>query len=99
MSRHGCYPTVSSSTIALLQERFKELERMKEKKMGTVLAEQLLRPDLHQSRPLQGPSFQPHPDPRQPPRDLSLTLSLNSQNHWIDPRNCRRPSTEVDPLA
>ncbi|KAK4799856.1 hypothetical protein SAY86_025221 [Trapa natans] len=69
------------------KERFRELERMKEKRMGRELAEQLL--STHQSSPHRGPSSQPHPDPRRPPGDLSLSLGPNSQNQWTDPRAVR----------
>ncbi|OWM75444.1 uncharacterized protein LOC116194035 [Punica granatum] len=92
MDQKGSDPTVSSSSIALLQERFRELERVKERRVEKELTEQkptTFRPRVNSTAHLDDRyklCFPPQVKTRQPPQDFSLSLGLNSQSHLIDPR-------------
>lgn len=91
MGRGGCDPTAVSSSIALLQERFRELERMKERRVGRELTVQLLPPRSRVNSTIHISdcselSYRANTNPRQTPQDFLLSLGLNSQSPPVDPR-------------
>ncbi|CAD5183647.1 unnamed protein product [Musa acuminata subsp. malaccensis] len=98
--RHGNQPTVTQSSIALLQERFRQLQRVKE--MREEREQQQCRrpvwfihPDLiRPSRPLRGPPpgwFDDHSD-----RSGSQSTSP-SVSSWLDQTAARFPVSSSEP--
>ncbi|CAL9116923.1 unnamed protein product [Musa acuminata var. zebrina] len=98
--RHGNQPTVTQSSIALLQERFRQLQRVKE--MREEKEQQQCRrpvwfihPDLiRPSRPLRGPPpcwFDDHSD-----RSGSQSTSP-SVSSWLDQTAARFPVSSSEP--
>ncbi|XVF21125.1 hypothetical protein REPUB_Repub12eG0063700 [Reevesia pubescens] len=97
MGRQGGDPTMVSSSIALLQERFRQLQKVREKREEKELLK--LFAESERARPtmryepnrlsFQPEMIQPY---RQPPQD-SLSLGLNSQRRQIDFRAVAIPAS------
>ncbi|KAL9316807.1 hypothetical protein ACSQ67_017808 [Phaseolus vulgaris] len=103
MGRQGNDPTASvNSSIALLQERFRQLEKVKERREGKQLL-QLLSSQSTSSSIMHNPSSQNsqqqqhHPRMVPPPHD-SLSLGLNFTQGYHNTMNVKpHPSSSLWP--
>ncbi|XVF31889.1 hypothetical protein REPUB_Repub17cG0033400 [Reevesia pubescens] len=102
MGRQGGDPTMVNSSIALLQERFRQLQKVREKREEKELLKLFSESDRVSPTMRYEPnrfSFQPEVilPYRQPPQD-SLSLGLNSQRRQTDFRAMAIPaSTSLSP--
>ncbi|KAE8679692.1 hypothetical protein F3Y22_tig00111398pilonHSYRG00343 [Hibiscus syriacus] len=93
MGRQGGDPTVVSSSIALLQERFRQLQKNREKREGKELLKLLSESDMR---------FEPNrsaaenlPYRQQPHQDSSLSLGLSSHGRRTDFRAMAIPASST----
>ncbi|OWM79748.1 hypothetical protein CDL15_Pgr023160 [Punica granatum] len=87
-------PTAVNSSIALLQERFRELQRVKERRELMQRVSEPNRPASIGPIDPSEPSF--HPQPRPNPRDCSLSLGLPSPrnpSYHPEPRGTKSPES------
>ncbi|XVE72532.1 hypothetical protein DITRI_Ditri11bG0046700 [Diplodiscus trichospermus] len=97
MDRQGSDPTAVSSSIALLQERFRQLQKVKEKREEKELLK------LFSESERAGPSMRHEPNrlsfqpevilPSSQPHQESLSLGLNSQSRQTDFRVMSIPAS------
>uniref|UniRef100_A0A5B7BZL8 Uncharacterized protein n=1 Tax=Davidia involucrata TaxID=16924 RepID=A0A5B7BZL8_DAVIN len=95
MGRQNSDPTVAGSSIALLQERFRQLQRVREKREERELLKLFSEPERSTPTMNLEPaklSFQPEMIfPPRPTLHDSLSLGLNSQSKHADFRAIKTP--------
>lgn len=99
MGRHSGDPTAASSSIALLQERFRQLQKMKEKREKRELR---VFPESEQTMP--ATSSEPSKEsfqystvfPSRPPYQDSLSLGLDIYSKYVNSKSMNAsPSTKL----
>ncbi|KAB2075217.1 hypothetical protein ERO13_A07G190700v2 [Gossypium hirsutum] len=90
MGRQSGDPTMASSSIALLQERFRQLQKVRQKREAKELLKLFSEPDRAGSTKRYEPEV--HLPYRQPQQD-SLTLGLNSLSKQTDFRAMGIPAS------
>ncbi|KAL4342306.1 hypothetical protein GQ457_08G015730 [Hibiscus cannabinus] len=101
MGRQGGDPTVVSSSIALLQERFRQLQKDREKREERELLKLLSESDLVGPNMGYGPNRSAGanlPYKQQPHQDSSLSLGLSSHGRRIDFRATAIPASSTSLL-
>ncbi|KAK8521683.1 hypothetical protein V6N12_066273 [Hibiscus sabdariffa] len=101
MGRQGGDPTVVSSSIALLQERFRQLQKDREKREERELLKLLSESDLVGSNMRYGPNRSAGanlPYKQQPHQDSSLSLGLSSHGRRTDFRATAIPASSTSLL-
>ncbi|KAE8703931.1 chlorophyll a/b-binding family protein [Hibiscus syriacus] len=99
MSRQGGDPTMVSSSIALLQERFRQLQKVREKREEKELLKLFSEPDRAKSIKRCEPNgllstFEPEVAlPSRQPQQDSLALGLNSLSRQTDFRAMGIPAS------
>lgn len=84
MGRESSDPTVVSSSIALLQERFRQLQKVKERREEQQLLKMLSETDHHHQRVGSIRHFESDMARPSSPADHSLSLGLNLQTRQVD---------------
>ncbi|XP_044492738.1 uncharacterized protein LOC123216381 [Mangifera indica] len=97
MGRQNGDSTMVNSSIALLQERFRQLERVREKREEKELLKLFAEPDpmapAARSERNKSPQLEMMIPPHRPPLQDSLSLGLNSPGKRPDFRDSTIPSS------